>query len=111
MSHTHEKSFDDAESAKAIIETIDYAAGFPQGEPVPIVVTLSDEEWNAVKALLQVGLIINSTEGMAYMPAWLAEQAHSAWHDIHQQVGHALGMLAYNSHEDPRDEGDTNDEA
>ena len=108
MSHSHGNTFDDRESGKAIRETITSAAGFPQGEPVPIVVTLSDEEWNAVKAMIQVALIINSTDGLKYMPDWLAEQAHQGWHEIHAQVGRALGMMAYNSQlEDPLEEGDT----
>jgi len=95
--HIRKERMNDEEAAGAVMDTINYAVGFPQGEPTLIAVTLTDEQWNAVKAVLQVGLIIQSTDDMDFMPSWLAEQAHQAWHLIHDQVGEALKTFAANA--------------
>ena len=86
----------DDEAAQAISETIAYAASYPLGEPVPLAVTLTDEQWVAVKAVLQVGLIIQETDDMQYMPDDMAERAHVAWHEMHDQVKSALLFMAEN---------------
>lgn len=86
----------DDEAAQAVAETIAYAAKYPIGQPVPLVVTLTDEQWVAVKAVLQVGLIIQNTDDMHYMPDDMAERAHQAWHDMFDQIKTALLFLAEN---------------
>lgn len=96
------EKFTDIEAARAVRETIEHATAYPLGEPMPIAVTLTDEEWVAVKAVLQVGLIIQSTGDMQYMPNDMAQRAHDAWHGMHEQIKEVLGTIAENS---KREEG------
>jgi hypothetical protein len=94
--HAEQNHYDEESAARTILSVVNVGAGFPQGEPQPIAVTMTDEQWNAVKTVLSVGLIIQATEGTDYMPDWLAEQAHRAWHEIHDQVKEVINTMIAN---------------
>lgn len=53
---------------------VTHHANYPQGNPQPVVVTLSDEQWNSVVAALSVVVAINQSENAAILPPWMHNQ-------------------------------------
>jgi hypothetical protein len=79
------------EGLALLAQAVYHHSNYPQGQPIDISITLSDEQWNAVAFALQACVIAQSTEGNALLPEWLADQIHEALHVI---SGTTKGVLA-----------------
>lgn len=70
--------------------------GYPQGDPIPISITLTDEQWNAIAAACQITLITHSLSTQGPLPDWLLNQIIESGHVIGTTVGDVVKHMEQN---------------
>lgn len=70
------------EAMAVIVKATEHHVGFPQGEPIPVAVTLTDEQWNAVGLALSVFIHSHRAEEGRIAPPWIVNQMIEAVNTI-----------------------------
>jgi hypothetical protein len=79
-------SYEDEEAIKRLENAAKTAAEYPQGEPYPVAVTLTDEHWAAVIYALISASTVNLTKGGQAVPMHVIEQMIEASRVIQKTV-------------------------
>lgn len=85
------ESMSQEEGFDRLAEAAERYARYPQGSPFPVTVTLTDEQWNAVRYALEGMLIANNTEGSEIAPNYINNQWVESIRVIREEAQAQLG--------------------
>jgi hypothetical protein len=71
---THRK-YSQKETMERLMQSMLAARTYPQGTPMPVQVTATDEQWNAARFALELVVIAAESEQAPEVPEFLIEQA------------------------------------
>lgn len=85
------------QATRIIGQIVNHASAYPQGTPQDVAVTLTDEQWNAVNAGLQLTMVSHfAVDAPNILPDFVIDQIHEATHIIGTTVSDVLNTIADN---------------